>query len=317
VFKLLLLLLSVVVMDKLAQRHRKSILTREEEEQELAEAWQEPWFTSDWSILYGLIALSHENKIEPQHTPFKAEYMSSIQARFKRPQRWALRRLLERGVIPLRINDGGVSTTRTATWGVSLAFPFIQLPRYQQTKSRAYLEFVIPHPEQAGVKHLFKILAQNRMSYGISTRTYNHNTQKSKTCSPSKAYPRNRPKSGPGFPLSLGAQSTCEALLPFLPDTQMRQAQGARVDWLDSYITSDTEGRQDGQSQSDSDMIRVPLLQHSSWVIVRIEAPHWGYVELDNFVLGAVEESGMEARWTKSVCESRAVTRLGKLGLEI
>jgi hypothetical protein len=64
-------------------------------------------------------------------------------------------------------------------------------------------------------------------------------------------------------------------------------------------------------------MARAPLLCHSSWAIVRLEAPHWGYVELDNFVLGAVEESRIEDRWVRAVCEGRAMKELERFGLNI
>jgi hypothetical protein len=320
IIKLLTILFSILIVDYFVHRRRVCISTKEDQEQELAEAWQEPWSTKDWSTLYGLIALAHENNIQPRYIPFHTEHISTIQVRFKRPHRWALRRLLERGVIPLRINDGGVSTTQAVTWDISLTIPFIQLPHYQQTKSRAFFEFLIPHAEQAEVAHLISILGRNRMGYGISKRTHNSISPEPDCYTASSL--RNRHKSGSGFPLSLGAWSICEVLLPFLPDTEILQAQGAWVDWLHSYFRSgpDTEDGQDDCSQSDLCTERVPLvplLQYSSCAIVRLEAPHWGYVELDNFVLGAVEESGLEDRWVWSVCKSRAVEELKRYELEI
>ncbi|KAG9187105.1 hypothetical protein G6011_04976 [Alternaria panax] len=317
IFPFLFLFVSILIVDHFTHRRRLQMSMTQQEEQELAETWDQPWLTKDWSTLYGLIALAHENDIEPQHTPFRTEYISTIQARLKRPPRWALRRLLERGIIPLRINDGGVSTTCTQTWGLAPTFPYMTISLYQQTKSRASLEFLIPHPEQTGVAHLINMLGRNRMSYGISTRTHSPLSQKSQTATASNV--RNQPRSGPGFPLSLGAQSTCEVLLPFLPDRHVVHGQGTRIDRLDAYLKSgpDTEARQDGRPRPDLQMARVPLLHYSSWIIVRVEAPHWGYVELDNWVLGAVEESGMEDRWMRSVCQGHAVEELGQCGLEI
>ena len=316
-FPLLILSVSILIVDHFTHRRRLKISATQQEERELAEAWQEPWLTKDWSTLYGLIALAHEREIAPQHTPFRTEYISTIQARYKRPQRWALKLLLERGVIPLRINDGGVATTCTQTWSLTSTFPYITIPLYQQTKNRAYFEFLISHPERAEVTRLINILGQNRMGYGISTQTYSSVTQKSQTSTASNE--RNRPKSGPGFPLSIGAQSMCEALLPLLPDGHISRARGTHVDRLDSYLKPgpDTEGKQDDWMQPDVRMARAPLLCHSSWAIVRLEAPHWGYVELDNFVLGAVEESRIEDRWVRAVCEGCAMKELERFGLNI
>ena len=158
------------------------------------------------------------------------------------------------------------------------------------------------------------------MGYGISTRT--HNSVSPETDCYTASSLRNRQKSGSGFPLSLGARSICEVLLPFLPDTEILQAQSTLLGRLHSYFRSgpDTADGQDDRSQSNLRTERVPLvplLQYSSCAIVRLEAPHWGYVELDNFVLGAVEESGMKDRWVWSVCKSRAVDELERYELEI
>jgi hypothetical protein len=61
----------------------------------------------------------------------------------------------------------------------------------------------------------------------------------------------------------------------------------------------------------------VWLLGFNRWLFVRVEAGHWGYVELDHFVLGAVQDVGMEVRWVGDVCEQRAMEEIERCGLEL
>jgi hypothetical protein len=55
-----------------------------------------------------------------------------------------LRRLLELGVIPPFIQDGGINTHRVnfTRFGWTTRFPWVKVPIYQQGKRRAYFEFL-------------------------------------------------------------------------------------------------------------------------------------------------------------------------------
>jgi len=209
--------------------------------------------------------------------------------------RWALHRLLERGVIPLRIQDGGVSTTLTRSWGVCSTFPWVILPRWQQTKSRGSFEFLIPHPERVEVKALLQLLGQNKMSYNISCRTHNPKMRRTRSSITTGFNDVGQPEY---YPLSVGAESSCEVFLPFLPDGEVESARGERIAGLGDYVREGegTEGRP-----------RVPLLHWSSWAVVRVEAAHWGYIELDHYVLGAVQDSGMGVTYKREICGKKAV----------
>ena len=175
----LLILLSIPLFRTLATHRRQKIIRTENETRDLANSWQEPWLTNDWTTLYGLIGLAQKGEIGSEHTPFHAEHVSTLQHRLvneygtNRKYRWALHRLLERGIIPLSISDGGVSTSLTRSFSLSRSFPFLTLPSYRQTKSRGSFTFLIPHPERVEVKALLQLLGQNKMNYNISCRTHN------------------------------------------------------------------------------------------------------------------------------------------------
>jgi len=306
----LLILLSVPLFHSLATHRRKKIIQTKDEAADLATSWQEPWLTNDWTTLYGLIGLAQKGEIGSEHTPFHAEHLSTLQHRLvneygtNRKYRWALHRLLERGVIPLRVQDGGVTTKCTRRWGVSSTFPYVILPRWQQSKKRGFFEFLVPHPEREEVTRLIGLLEGNQMNYNISCRMHNPKTKKTRTSTsePPVLHRAHHKPSEPlhSFPLSVGAESSCEVLLPFLSDTdtEAERARGERIAGLGDYVREGegTEGRP-----------RVPLLHWSSWAVVRVEAAHWGYIELDHYVLGAVQDCGMGVTYKREICGKKAV----------
>ncbi|KAF1936987.1 hypothetical protein EJ02DRAFT_427016 [Clathrospora elynae] len=73
-------------------------------------------------------------------------YANYIRERWGKNNRFALERLLKKGVIPLYIQDGSVLTEHMRPWGLSSKFLYVQLPVFQQSKKRAYFEFLIPCP---------------------------------------------------------------------------------------------------------------------------------------------------------------------------
>ena len=234
-------------------------------------------------------------------TPFVPEYLGSIQQRLQPARRrWALRQLLEKGIIPLYIQDGGMSTTQTASWGASTTFPFITLPRYRQTKSRAYFDFVIPHYEHEVVRKLIRLLCRNEAGHGVEYRLFNPDIgwetpgKEKKPCAP---YTR------PSFPLSVGAESVVEVLLPFCPDRVVEKTHEGccPLEWYLKGRGADT----------------IPLLHYASFCVVRVEAGHWGHVELDNCVLNCAQEVGMEDRWPLDKAQRRAERELESFGLGV
>jgi len=142
------------------------------------------------------------------------------------------------------------------------------------------------------------------MNYNISCRTHNPKTKKPRTSitEPAMLHRKHHNTSDPlpSFPLSVGAESSCEVLLPFLPDGTVESAHpnNDQIAGLGDYIKEGegTEGRP-----------RVPLLHWSSWAVVRVEAAHWGYIELDNYVLGAVQDAGMGVTYKRDICGKKAV----------
>ena len=209
---------------------------------------------------------------------------------------------------------------------MSSTFPWVMLPRWQQSKKRGFFEFLIPHPERVEVKALLRLLGQNKMNYTVSWRSHNPKGGKTRTRT-STTTGFNDVGQPEYFPLSVGAESSCEVLLPFLPDEEVESAHpnNDQIAGLGDYIKEGegTEGRP-----------RVPLLHWSSWAVVRVEAAHWGYIELDNYVLGAVQDAGMGvtykreicgktkkmvvkevAAWERRVCEKKALEEIERCGL--
>lgn len=148
------------------------------------------------------------------------------------------------------------------------------------------------------------------MNYSISCRMHNSKSLKTLTKITESGVLhrecRSPIESLPSFPLSVGAESSCQVLLPFLPDGEVESARGDRIDGLDAYVKEGTV-----------EMPRTPLLRWSSWAVIRVEAAHWGYVDLDCYVLGAAQDSGMDVTWVGDFCESRAVEEIERCGLDL
>lgn len=148
------------------------------------------------------------------------------------------------------------------------------------------------------------------MNYRVECRMHDPKTRKTRTTRVESGVLHRECHSPieplPSFPVSVGAESSCEALLPFLPDEEVESAHETRIAWLDDYVKEDTVGRP-----------RAPLLRWSSWAVVKVEAVHWGYGELDCYVLGVVQDSGMEVAWVGVVCERKAVEEIELCGLEL
>lgn len=64
--------------------------------------------TNDWNVFYGLLRFHYDNEWDSTKSPFT--WYKPVQRIWHRPNRPWLGRLLAMGVIPLSIQDGGVST---------------------------------------------------------------------------------------------------------------------------------------------------------------------------------------------------------------
>ncbi|KAF1829162.1 hypothetical protein BDW02DRAFT_510641 [Decorospora gaudefroyi] len=246
--------------------------------------------------LYGLITIAHQNA--SMHIPFRTKYIRSIQERWNEPKRFALQNLVERGIIPLYIQDGGVSTEEIASWGWSTTFPYIKLPISRQAKKRAYFDFVVPHPQRKEALDFVRLLTRKGHEFGFSvtridpfTSTVRGGFGKS-----------NPPYKGKRFPFSVGAESRLEILLPFLPDKLLVQAHEERIHQLQYYFKG-------------LDTRHIPLLHHSLTSIIRVEAGNWGYVELDVFVYGCAQDAGMQNEWDTNRAWEAANRELERCGL--
>ncbi|EFQ96084.1 hypothetical protein P3342_012393 [Pyrenophora teres f. teres] len=237
--------------------------------------------------------MAYEDK--SMYTPIRRECIQSIQQRFKeRPQ---LRMLLEKGIVPLFIQDGGVSTMQTRFWSWSTEFPFIKLAYFEQAKRRACFEFLLPHPKRKRAVRFHKLLGQNNWGYGIQLRACNqvlHKELIGRWSYPAAPYP--------DVPLSVGAESALEPMLPLLPDKPLDAGRLNTVDGLQWYLKN-------------NESASIPLLHYTDVCIFRVEAGHWGPAELDSFVLACAEKAGMQYRFPVDLMRNQAIKTLERNGL--
>ncbi|KAF1850291.1 uncharacterized protein K460DRAFT_268657, partial [Cucurbitaria berberidis CBS 394.84] len=254
-----------------------------------------PWQTTEWKVLYGLIAMAHDN--DWPYTPFRQHYNSSIRERWNRPNKHGLKRLLQKGIIPLFVQDGGVSTQQRASWGWSTAFPYLKTPLFRQTKNRAYFEFLVPYPELGDAKTFMHKLVYNTQGYGITLRF------SSPPPDGSIFYAEMNPPCVEELDqhFSVGAESALEMLLPFKQDGVFEKAQGGRARQLRWFIKG-------------LDSRRVPLLHHAEWVLVRVESQDWSALELDERVWAIAQEVMPGTPWPEEVVRKAARTELVQCG---
>jgi hypothetical protein len=140
-----LLLLFIPILWLIAHLYSLT-LTRRLVRQPTTQQWDQAWQTNSWPALYGLVRLSFDNNWTDIRTPFT--WQKSILRIWHQPNRPWLGRLLAMGIIPLTIQDGGISTYRVPanrflTWK-SGAANWFGWPMYVQSKKRACFEFIVP-----------------------------------------------------------------------------------------------------------------------------------------------------------------------------
>lgn len=288
----LLFLIPLIWYRTSIQRERLAVV--EEETRALEVNWQEAWRTKDWIALYGLLWFSLQQK--STHTPFLPKYYKMLLKCWHEEGRTAPRELLELGIIPLTINDGGLATEQVREWTVLDGFPWVGLPLYQQAKTRAFIEFLVPYPDDGPTREFLKRLENNLDDYGVLMRDNNAK----------KGSRRNRPIFADHHPLMMGAEAVVEAALPFMPDRKLT-THHKRVSHLEYFV-------KEGHVED-----RLPLLQYTRWMLVRVEARHWGRLpgpsQLDRWVSRYAQSAGMERIWVPGVMTDAVEKELDRCGL--
>lgn len=245
------------------------------------EKWREAWWTDRWDAVYGLLHRAYRDEIP--YAPIRADALATIQARFKQPSR-SLERLLDRGVIPVRIHDGNVSTVKLRSFHINSTFPFIQLPLFRQAKTRAFFEFLLPHPH---IRHQMEFLEMIRKKHDLKvviektpSRLSMLDTGRSKSMSIAGALGGSRNRV-----VSVGAESFFGWIVPFKKDLVLEIVND---DNPESMLDLPEVLEQDARMLYD-----VPLAH------VRIESERWDRREWDAFILDCTQKAGLPTIWTQ------------------
>jgi hypothetical protein len=292
-------LLALIRKDQLEDQERDTWLTHR--------TFQEAWRTKDWGTLYGLMGLANDHKWTWQ-SPFCGS--PKVHNAWNEPGRFYCKRLLAFGIIPLLVQDGGIATTRVpgTEWAWDKRFPYFRVPKYQQVKSRAHMEFAIPLPEPMDPRleefleavvlnrsNAQRTLESQRWSLGVVCR-YPDEPVHHSTVNPPE------PK---GTPLQVGAKSYIEPLLPFKKDVNLKEGEGRhRCSELLKYMRDRNPGS-------------VPLLEMSYHVLVRIEARHFEPQRLDEFLYTLAQGANLQVKWPEIQCRDAALEELERLDLPV
>lgn len=291
----LFLIMLIPLIWHCASTQRQRVAAAQEEKQALELNWREAWRTNDWDVFRGLLYFALQRK--SVHTPFRPQNYKTVLERWHQVGRSAPHELLERGIIPLAIHDGGLATEQIRGWAVTKEFPWVGLPLYQQAKTRAFIEFLVPYPDQGPTRSFLEQLENNRDEYGVLMRD-DTSVRSSR---------RNRPIFADHHPLMMGAEAVVEAALPFMPD-KLLKTHHERVSHLEYFV-------KEGQVED-----RMPLLQQTKWMLVRVEARHWGRLQgrsqLDCWVGRYAQSAGMERLWVSNETMDATDRELERCGLE-
>ena len=276
--------------------------------------WDRPWLTLDFEALYGLFRLAHDS--EWRNTPFVRS--KNVQQIWNDPHRPWLRRLLSMGIMPLYIQDGGLDLhyVNFSRFEWKKQFPYFTLPRYQQAKQRAYIEFVVPY---RSIDARTEEFIQTIIDSGMEDELYrSNNFTVMVRCSPPTRggrlfYSEENPPLAEDRPLIIGAQSQIKWLLPFLPDEVLRAG------CPDEIVQ---EGIKDvGPSLAlyvkGPNASKVTLLEGTKSMLVRVEAKHYGICELDAYLYGVAQDVGLTEQWSEDDCQFAAEEELEICGLPI
>jgi hypothetical protein len=247
--------------------------------------------------------MTHSNSDQP--TPWVKGHVSSIQARWHDPKRFDSQRLLEKGIIPLHIEDGGIRTSKKQGWGLMKTFPWIQIPWWRQTKRRAYFDFVVPACNRSEVMTFRRLLLNNTHKYASTEERENARPGKSKKKEKFLGRDGSAPYTRDRFPLAVGAWSPVQIFLPFLPDSVLVPAKSEeKLGYMGSYLTGGF-------------LSMIPLLQNNHTLAMRIEAGHWGYEDLENFVLHCAQEARIKTQFPIYAAWEAAERELQRCGIPV
>jgi hypothetical protein len=269
----------------------------------LRDAWDYAWLTANWDALFGLIGISNDHKWGPAYTPFRS--IQSVYDLWRDPARPWMKRLLAMGVIPLFIQDGGMKMHRInfSGFGLRKGYPWIVTPRYQQSKGRAYFEFLMPYPDRSPKMQDFlrEIIAHDNDMLGVTIRV--GPPDENDVAGHGRIfYSVDNPPAGLEKPMIVGAQSKFEVLLPFMRDETLQNAFGERMNCFGYFMHK-------------SDAGKVPLIKAAPSWLVRVEMKHYGVCELDKLVYQIARQVELDVSFPEQSCREQALAEIDELGL--
>ena len=291
---LILVVLAWWYINRKMRAEKKEKSRRLRRKQLSAQVSQDLWRTTDWAALYGLLSMTFDGYLES--TPFRDEHVASIRGPWQQVHRVALRRLLQRGIIPLSIYDGGLSTHEIRGWGWQNNR--LILPLYRRATTRAYFEFLIPSPNGPKRQKFLQILLHNDREYGVSMRC----GESSWNISGTSLSARTTAYHCVDRPFSVGAVSIIKWLLPFMPVAELEQSEKYRLHELSWFFRG-----QEAQN--------VPLLHYNASILVRVESNHWGHEELDQLVCHVSQDAKLNDNWLMEETELAARAELETCGI--
>jgi hypothetical protein len=279
----------------LAPRHRRNISNRASDRAWFGWVWETP----RWLVIAGLCELYMLGAVP--HAFWGDGAGRSLQ---EWEDKRYLRALLRMGIIPLRIQDGGLDT-RTKTEEEKMGY------RVQGNK-RACFHFMVP---MGSIWHRVHQIhratctdeERRRMPFAnfiLRLRTNDEGIQVVISGRPTPS-PMDYSRGYPDHvaPLEAGASSPTEYVLPFKRDRILMEGKGKRHDTLVQFSGS-------GQP--------IPrLLEGGGYPIVRVEVPNNDRLRLDEWVYEMALDGGLREMWNPDDMRLRTVRWCRHLGMKV
>ena len=283
-----------------AHRRRKALLAHKRSERLRAVTLADLWLTPSWMVFFGLCDLYMLGVLPTG--PWKARAHASLKAW---DEKRYLRRLVHMGIVPLAIQEGGVATRQERPLEVVEKWPYVNLPRYVQSKRRAYFEFLVPmakgysqpkdqwrDPRTTPFKILVNSLLRNRHGYLVTISNTRGDIPVQH--SPAVAYFRRIRE--------LGASSWLRFLLSLKSDRVLQPARGPNELDVSDFIRPGVS----------------PLLDMHGCPLVRIEAPDFRRGKrFDKWVYGMAQEAGLVRVWGEDALHAHASEWIRQNELEL
>ncbi|KAF2679712.1 hypothetical protein K458DRAFT_393559 [Lentithecium fluviatile CBS 122367] len=295
----ILLLASVPFVFIKAVRQKRRNVAAKAREREWAASLRNLWLTPSWFTFFGLCDL-YILGVLPKG-PWKAKPDKSLKSW---PEKRYLRRLIHMGIVPLYIQDGGLDTRREKAPELADEGIGIKLPKYVQSKRRAYFEFLVPqargyskpeyqweNPRTTPFKQFIHALLTNRHSYIVNVSASGTDF----------AIDSSHPANTRTSPLEVGATSCMEALIPFKSDRILQPAKGQAKQTIDEFMEPGF----------------APLLETKGCPVVRVEVPDYRKRKLDEWVYGMAQQCGLGMVWTEDSLHAHASQWILENNLEL